>query len=145
MAGMGRRWLAVALIAVALASGSYAGLSFAGTVAQTTVYVVEKEWTVKASRSTVSAGKVVFRVRNTGRAAHKLIVLKTNLPPRKLINPRTGWTTALEPGRMAGTRLLLPGQRGKLTLTLKPGHYLLICNQAGHFHLGMHTGLTVSG
>jgi uncharacterized cupredoxin-like copper-binding protein len=141
-----KRKFAIAVIAVVAAAGSYAAVSLAGAdAAQTTVYVVEKEWTVKASRSTVSAGKVVFRVRNTGRAAHKLIVLKTNLPPRKLINPRTGWTTALEPGRMAGTRLLLPGQRGKLTLTLKPGHYLLICNQAGHFHLGMHTGLTVSG
>jgi uncharacterized cupredoxin-like copper-binding protein len=27
--------------------------------------------------------------------------------------------------------------------SLAPGHYVLICNIAGHYQLGMHTSLTV--
>jgi uncharacterized cupredoxin-like copper-binding protein len=32
---------------------------------------------------------------------------------------------------------LEPGKSGRLTINLKPGKYLLICNVAGHFVAGM--------
>ena len=38
---------------------------------------------------------------------------------------------------------LKPGQHGKLTRTLKPGRYVLLCNEPGHFHSGMIATLTV--
>jgi uncharacterized cupredoxin-like copper-binding protein len=38
---------------------------------------------------------------------------------------------------------LKPGARGKLTLSLKPGKYLLFCNQPGHYKAGMSTTLVV--
>ena len=38
---------------------------------------------------------------------------------------------------------LAPGKSGKLTLNLKPGTYVLFCNQPGHYHDGMSAKLTV--
>jgi uncharacterized cupredoxin-like copper-binding protein len=37
-----------------------------------------------------------------------------------------------------------PGKRGKLTLNLKAGKYILFCNQPGHYKDGMLTKLTVA-
>ncbi len=37
-----------------------------------------------------------------------------------------------------------PGQTKKVTLTLKPGAYQLLCNIAGHYKAGQYTGFTVT-
>jgi uncharacterized cupredoxin-like copper-binding protein len=37
-----------------------------------------------------------------------------------------------------------PGKSGKLTLNLKPGTYVLFCNQPGHYDDGMSAKLTVA-
>ena len=39
---------------------------------------------------------------------------------------------------------LPPGRSGSLTVRLKPGNYLLICNQPNHYKAGMWTKLTVT-
>ena len=39
---------------------------------------------------------------------------------------------------------LAPGKSGKLTLDLKPGSYVLFCNQPGHYQDGMFATLTVA-
>jgi uncharacterized cupredoxin-like copper-binding protein len=38
---------------------------------------------------------------------------------------------------------LAPGKTGKLSLNLKPGNYVLFCNQPGHYQDGMLARLTV--
>jgi hypothetical protein len=48
------------------------------------VSVTEKEWTIKPSGSSVSAGKVTFDAKNTGQEDHELVVLRTNTPAAKL-------------------------------------------------------------
>ena len=40
---------------------------------------------------------------------------------------------------------LKPGKTGAMTVDLKPGHYVVFCNQPGHFGHGMHAELTVGG
>jgi uncharacterized cupredoxin-like copper-binding protein len=40
---------------------------------------------------------------------------------------------------------LKPGKDGTLTLNLKPGHYVVFCNEPGHFQAGMRAELTVTG
>ena len=42
------------------------------------------------------------------------------------------------------TEEMQPGASKTLTLDLKPGTYLLICNVAGHYAAGMWTVLTVT-
>ena len=37
-----------------------------------------------------------------------------------------------------------PGKSGTLTLNMKPGKYLLVCNVPGHYAAGMWTLLTVT-
>ena len=39
---------------------------------------------------------------------------------------------------------LKPGASGTLTLPLRPGNYVLLCNQPGHYRQGMWTKLIVS-
>ena len=39
---------------------------------------------------------------------------------------------------------LAPGKTGKLSLSLKPGKYVLFCNQPGHYKDGMIARLTVA-
>jgi uncharacterized cupredoxin-like copper-binding protein len=39
---------------------------------------------------------------------------------------------------------LAPGKTGKLSLNLKPGSYVLFCNQPGHYKDGMVARLTVA-
>lgn len=39
---------------------------------------------------------------------------------------------------------LAPGRSGKLSLNLKPGTYVLFCNQPGHYQDGMFAKLTVA-
>jgi uncharacterized cupredoxin-like copper-binding protein len=36
------------------------------------------------------------------------------------------------------------GKNKRLTLKLAPGHYVLICNQPGHYSMGLHTSLVVT-
>ena len=38
---------------------------------------------------------------------------------------------------------LKPGKSGHLSVNLKPGSYILYCNQGGHVHQGMWARLTV--
>ncbi len=46
-------------------------------------------------------------------------------------------------GRAGKLKLVLPNHARKLTLTLKPGRYLLIDNLPGHFQRGMYARFTV--
>ena len=39
---------------------------------------------------------------------------------------------------------LPPGTKKTLSLTLKPGNYILICNQPGHYKTGMKASLIVT-
>lgn len=39
---------------------------------------------------------------------------------------------------------IVPGASGRLTVTLPPGQYELVCNLMGHYVSGMYRGLTVT-
>ena len=98
------------------------------------VRVQLKEWKVAPSARIVRSGSVTFVIRNIGKLPHNLVVLRTNLAPGKL--PLAG-TRAKEIGRVGRTPVVGPGQTRRLTLTLKAGKYVLICNVPGHYTAGM--------
>ena len=75
----------------------------------------------------------------TGKLTHELVVLKTNLAPAKL--PVKG-SKAVEVGRV-GKISVRAGRSAGLTLTLKAGKYVLICNVAGHYRAGQRIGFVV--
>jgi uncharacterized cupredoxin-like copper-binding protein len=111
------------------------------TPSATRVRVQLVEFKVLASVSTVRAGKVTFVVRNAGRLPHMFVVIKTNLAPGAV--PVKG-ARASEQGKVGAIPVFAPGKTRTLTLTLKPGKYVLICNVPGHYLAGQRTGFRVT-
>lgn len=107
---------------------------------QPTLSVELTDFAVKADPGTVKAGRVVFAVRNRASMIHDLVVIRTDLAPNAL--PIDGGK-AKEDGKVGQVANLSAGISRKLVLELPAGHYVLICNVAGHYQLGMRTALTV--
>jgi uncharacterized cupredoxin-like copper-binding protein len=90
----------------------------------------------------VRAGKIKIGVRNLGTMEHSFEVLKTDLAPDKL--PVDGASAkAKEDGKVGEIKSIAAGKSAAVTIDLLPGKYVFICNIAGHYQLGMHTGFTV--
>lgn len=98
------------------------------------------EMKIADSVTKVAAGKVTFTVANDGAVTHEYVILKTPTPAAKL--PFSGGR-ASEAGNVGETGDLAPGATKTLSLTLKAGHYAIICNLPGHYKGGMYTDLTV--
>jgi uncharacterized cupredoxin-like copper-binding protein len=103
------------------------------------VSVTEDEMMVKSSTTHVSAGKVTFVVRNTGTVEHELVIVRWT--GEKL--PIAKWKVDESTIKVGEVPELAPGKTGRVTLSLKPGTYLMICNIPGHYQLGMSRKLTV--
>jgi uncharacterized cupredoxin-like copper-binding protein len=92
----------------------------------------------------VKAGTIKIGVRNLGTMEHSFQVLKTDLPPDKL--PVDGASAkAKEDGKVGEIPSIPAGKSAAVAIDLTPGKYVFICNVAGHYQLGMHTGFTVEG
>jgi uncharacterized cupredoxin-like copper-binding protein len=128
--------LLAALVALAVAVA-------AGAMPKTaTVSATEQEFKLSPKPTKVKTGKVTFTVRNIGHLAHEFIVLKTNIAANKL--PKKG-QRAVEVGRVG--RIpgeIKAGQTKTLTLNLKPGKYVLLCNLPAHYASGQYAAFTVS-
>ncbi len=94
---------------------------------------------------TVKAGKVTFKVTNTGKdMQHEMLVApiiddKTALPFKES-ESRVDEEAAHDLGEVSE---LDPGKSGSLTVDMKPGLYILYCNIPGHYTWGMWTTLKV--
>ena len=73
-----------------------------------------------------------FVVTNIGTVKHEFVVLKTAKPAGNLLKGNE----ADENGNVGEIGGVPPGQARTLNLTLKPGHYSLICNLPGHYKTG---------
>ena len=76
------------------------------------------------STTSVKAGKVTFKIKNKGALDHTFVIVKTSLAASKL--PVKNDKVTLKPLKDVGP--FKPGKGGTLTLTLKPGKYVLYCN-----------------
>jgi len=128
---------AVAALTVGLAT---AGATAGRSQATSKVDVVLSEWKLVPSAATLRAGKVTFQVRNDGAIEHEFVVLRTDrhhhvLPVKKAV--------AVETGNLGKIAKIVPGQVRSLTLSLKPGKYVLICNLLGHYKAGQYAALRV--
>jgi uncharacterized cupredoxin-like copper-binding protein len=126
-------------VSAAVAAGIGAMQGFAGS-ATATVSVAVKEFSLTPAVKKVPAGNVRFVVRNTGRVDHQLVVLRTKRPANKLYLATT--RDVFEIGRVGKTKPIDAGRTKTLTLTLKPGHYALICNLPGHYRAGQFADFT---
>ena len=94
---------------------------------------------IKVSTATAKTGVVTFKVTNASKdTIHEMIVMYLADPSQPLpyiaAESRVDEDKAGDKGEVSE---LDPGASGSLTVFLKPGQYLLICNVAGHFAAGM--------
>ncbi|MDQ2914859.1 MAG: cupredoxin domain-containing protein [Chloroflexota bacterium] len=100
------------------------------------------DYKIAVNVPSVKAGKIKIGVRNLAAMEHSFQVLKTDLAPDKL--PVDGATSkAKEDGKVGEIASIPAGKSASVTVDLAPGKYVLICNVAGHYQLGMRTGFTV--
>lgn len=100
---------------------------------------------MKTDTSTVKAGRVTLQAFNQSKdLVHEVLVVPAPPPGRRLPYDKKSDTVVEKRAHSLGEiPELKPGMRGELTLDLKPGSYLLLCNQPGHFKAGMSTILVV--
>ena len=93
----------------------------------------------------VNSGLVTFSaVNQSKKLIHEVIVVKED-PRNSLLpyNEKKSQVIESQIRHLGEISDLKPGASGKLTLKLKPGTYLLICNQPGHYKAGMSTPFSV--
>ena len=101
-----------------------------------------KEYSITLNTPTVKAGIVKFGIRNLGTMVHDFDVIKTDLAPDKLpIDVASA--KAKTDGLVKQMINIAQGRATTLEAQLEAGHYVIICNVAGHYQLGMRAELTV--
>jgi len=101
---------------------------------------------IKVSPGAVKAGNVTFKVKNDSKdTIHEMIVMFLADPKKPLpyidTENRVDEDKAGDKGEVSE---LDPGKSGALTVDLKAGKYLLICNVPGHYGAGMWAEFTVN-
>jgi uncharacterized cupredoxin-like copper-binding protein len=93
------------------------------------------EWDILPLTATkTKAARVTFVVRNAGKMTHEFVVMRTAKSAGSLAAPSA--LEAPETGAVGEIEEIKPGQVKRLTLTLKKGHYSLICNLPRHYGRG---------
>ncbi len=101
-----------------------------------------KDYSIVLSAASVKAGTVKFGIKNSGGMAHQFDLIKTDLAADKLpVDAATA--KAKEDGLVKQVLNIGPGKTATATADLQAGHYVIICNIAGHYQLGMKADLTV--
>lgn len=144
--------LAIAMLVLALSSPSFSPIAHAATpqIVAITLQDVSIDPSVsgmvmKTDIAKVKAGRVTLEAVNQSKnLVHEVLVVPA-LPEGKELPYDTKKDTVVEKRvhSLGEIPELKPGARGKLTLNLKPGKYLLFCNQPGHYKAGMSTTLVV--
>ena len=101
---------------------------------------------VRTNVTSVKAGNVTFEVSNLSRSiVHEMIVVAVENPNAPLpYDYNTGQIPEKQVKMLGETEEMQPNAEKTITLDLKPGAYLLICNVPGHYAAGMWTPLTVT-
>ncbi len=140
----------VALIAIA---GLMMGCSSSGTPASGPIAATVKEWQISLSSTTLKAGSITFNIANNGDKEHEFVVRKTDLTSDKLPLNGDGEVSEDAPeltevGDPSEVAEIKSGSTDRnLTVSLKPGHYVIFCNlhveDLLHYQKGMHVDFTV--
>lgn len=99
---------------------------------------------IALERSNVPAGPVTFVVKNSGKVVHELVVIKTDVAQDKLAANADEVGKVNENGNLGETGDMAVGESKTFTATLPAGHYVIICNEVGHYVDGMHIAFTVN-
>ena len=135
------RWAGACLLVGWLAACSDA--TAPPTAAPITVGLKSMSLTISATSA--KAGDVTFIVTNNAPdIQHEFIVIKGDLPADQLTVGSDGRVDEASVTAIGEVSELDPGKSGTLVAKLDAGHYVLICNIAGHYAQGMHVDFTVT-
>ena len=134
-----RRFPLALLLGLALTSAACAAASD-NIPADVDVQVHMQDYKVILSTATVKAGVVRFGIKNEGTMEHSFELIKTDLPFDQL---PTADAKAKEDGLVKQVKSLPVGKVSVVSADLAAGKYVVICNVAGHYQLGMRAALTV--
>jgi uncharacterized cupredoxin-like copper-binding protein len=96
-------------------------------------------------RDSLKPGRVTFEATNQSKGlVHEVIVVRDNGAKELPYDAKKNLVIEKRIQHLGEIADLPPGKSGKLTLDLKPGNYLLICNQPGHYKQGMSAKVTVA-
>jgi uncharacterized cupredoxin-like copper-binding protein len=115
-----------------------------------TVDVAVADFSVEPAESSVAAGDVKFKVKNSGTFAHELVVVKladaSDVPTKP--NGEVNEDAIPEAKRIGEVEDVKPDTTKTLKLKLDAGKYVLFCNRVDgtkiHFKEGMHADFTVT-
>lgn len=125
-----------------------APIASAQLVRTTAIIAVVKEWKISASTASHVAGPITFYLDNQGNIDHEFVIIQTDSRAKDLVakvdpaTMRLDEETLTSPGEYGD---LAAGVTGTFTIDLPAGHYVLMCNIADHFQLGMYMDLEVTG
>ncbi|MEO8272538.1 MAG: sulfocyanin-like copper-binding protein [Chloroflexota bacterium] len=111
------------------------------------ITAIETEYKIDLGADRAAPGPVTFHITNSGTLLHEFVVLKTESMGDQLPIASGGGEIDEE---AAGITVvdevedIAAGASADLDVTLEAGHYVVICNVAGHYQLGMHTDFTVA-
>ncbi len=110
--------------------------------AEVNLAVELREYTVTLTPATAKAGTVKIGIKNAGNMPHEFELIKTDLAVDKL--PVDGGTAkAKEDGLVKQVLNIEQGKVAVVSAALAPGRYVVLCNVAGHYQLGMRAELRV--
>jgi uncharacterized cupredoxin-like copper-binding protein len=96
-------------------------------------------------RDTVKPGRVVLRAANQSKTlVHEVLVARESANAEYPYDTKADRVIEQRVRPLGEISDLAPGKTGSLTLDLKPGTYVLFCNQPGHYKDGMVTRLVVA-
>jgi uncharacterized cupredoxin-like copper-binding protein len=100
---------------------------------------------IALDRDTIKPGRVIFQAENQSKTlVHEVIIGRDDGTRQLPMDAKHDRVIESRVRRLGEIADLAPGKTGKLSLNLKPGNYVLFCNQPGHYHDGMVTRLTVA-
>jgi uncharacterized cupredoxin-like copper-binding protein len=150
--------LVLALGAVAGCSSAAAHAPLPGTVVNVSITdhtAVNLPMNFTIDKTTAPAGDVTFVVKNDGTIDHEMVVLQTDtasdqIPVNAAGDPpapvASGANKIVEDNNVGetGDPDVPKGDTRTFTIKdMKPGHYVLVCNLAAHYQMGLHADFTV--
>ena len=144
--------LVAAFLTIALSSPALSPIAYAATAQIVAVTLQDPSvdpsnsgMVIKADTTKVKAGRVTLEAVNRSKdLVHEMLVVPAPSDGKELpYDAKTSTTIEKRVHSLGEISELKPGARGKLTLNLKAGTYLLLCNQPGHYKSGMSTKLVV--
>ena len=109
-----------------------------------TVNATLTDMKISVDRTTVKAGEVTFVVKNTGAVIHELVVIQTDMAQDKIPMDMDEVGKMDETGNLGETGDVAIGGSKTFSVTLPAGHYVLMCNEVGHYDSGMHMAFVVN-